>query len=196
MKKIFLSMLLIAGALTSQAAKKTSPIADVKEVNFYGIDYSKCQTTEVSDNPDETVKALSAINHLFVSEPKKFNIERFTQKKSGVIDVSVGTNLTESMKVDSLNALAGNHRVTDAEVESTIKGLELKETSGTGLILIGECLNKIKTEGTYRIVFFDIASRNIIADWEETGKAGGFGLRNYWAKTVFTVMDGIKNKKQ
>ncbi|MBP3717642.1 MAG: hypothetical protein J6I79_09135 [Paludibacteraceae bacterium] len=35
---------------------------------------------------------------------------------------------------------------------------------------------------------FHIATREIVEKWEAEGEPGGFGLRNYWAKSVYNTL--------
>ena len=46
------------------------------------------------------------------------------------------------------------------------------------------------------MVFFDIKSRNIVSSFKLTGAASGFGLRNYWAGSVYDAMKKVKKYKQ
>lgn len=196
MKKLLFWALLLVSAITCQAAKKASPIANVQSVNFYGVDYSKCHTFGIEGDAKEIAKTLANINDLFVNESKKYDVTKFTKKKVAVIDINVGKTLSEGINADELATNSTSNKVSDEDVANTVKNLTLNETSGTGLILVGEYLSKQKAEGTYQVVFFDIASRNIVAKWQATGKAGGFGLRNFWAKSVYLVMDAIKTYKE
>lgn len=196
MKKIFLGMLLFFCSCVCFAAKKSSPIAKVSTINFYGVDYTKCRAAGLEGTPEQISKALTNINDLFVTEAKKYDVAKMTKKKVGVVDTKVAAAMCENMNADSLLIQSTGNKLSSEVVESTIKNLNLKETKGTGLLLIGEYLNKSKSEGSYRVVFFDIESRSIIAQWEATGKAGGFGLRNFWAKSVYLVMDAIKSYKE
>lgn len=195
MKKIILWVLLFVSAITCQAAKK-SPIANINSVNFYGVDYSNCRTFGVEGGSENVAKTLANINNLFVSEAKKYDVEKFTKKKVNVVDISVGRTISEGVDADALATNEQGNVVSDEAVENAIKNLNLKENSGIGLILVGEYLSKPKAEGTYQVVFFDVASRNIVAKWRATGKGGGFGLRNYWAKSVYLVMESIKSYKE
>ena len=62
-------------------------------------------------------------------------------------------------------------------------------------MIFADFLNKKKQVGIYQYVFFDIASREIVETWEATGEAGGFGFRNYWAKSVYNTLKTNRFKK-
>ena len=66
-----------------------------------------------------------------------------------------------------------------------MKALPLKEAEGTRLIFVAKPLNKGRNQGIYHIVFFDVASREILDTWRATGKARGFGLCSYRAGSIY-----------
>ncbi len=45
------------------------------------------------------------------------------------------------------------------------------------------------------VTFFDIASKTVLLTEKMSGKAGGAGFRNYWARAYYNVMDKIQKKE-
>ena len=73
MKKL-LSIALCLIAVGGFAQKgKTKMAAD-----FYGVDYSCVSVIGANEQPAEFIKAFEAINRLFLSEPKKYDVAGFT----------------------------------------------------------------------------------------------------------------------
>ena len=94
-----------------------------------------------------------------------------------------------------------NIKTLDKDIEpiniaEKIKGYPIKETSGDGFIVIATLLDKSTNKATYKVVLFDIETREIIREKEFTSKAGGFGLRNFWAKTIYTLTKKFKFEKK
>ena len=58
-----------------------------------------------------------------------------------------------------------------------------------------ESFNKPKRIGTMWVTFFDIASKTVLLTEKMSGKAGGAGFRNYWARAYYNVMDKIQKKE-
>ena len=54
--------------------------------------------------------------------------------------------------------------------------------------MIAKTHDKSEGRGIYELVVFDIATRDIITQKLVVGKARGFGLRNYWAHTIFNII--------
>ena len=63
-----------------------------------------------------------------------------------------------------------------------IRAYKLPHQSGRGIVLIAWVLNKIQT-------------RKILFNSEVVGDAGGAGLRNYWANSVYSIIKDKKLKK-
>lgn len=56
-----------------------------------------------------------------------------------------------------------------------------------GLVLIATTLDKGNGIGYYTAVLFDPATQEVILQMDMAGKPGGFGLRNYWAGSVYNA---------
>ena len=68
----------------------------------------------------------------------------------------------------------------------------MPQTEGVGVVLVAKLLNKPMSKATYELITFDISTREILSKREVSGKAGGFGLRNYWAGSVYNIIKSIK----
>jgi hypothetical protein len=54
---------------------------------------------------------------------------------------------------------------------------------------------KLEEAGYMWVVFFDLSNKNILLMENMTGKAGGFGWRNYWARSFYTVLKEIEKTR-
>ncbi len=135
-----------------------------------------------------------SINNLFISEVKKYNIAKFLNKEVLGTHIENVKARASEIKVDDLFTTNSDFKLDDNTVKQIIKSLSIKEKEGTGFILVAERLNKLQNKGYYHVVFFDIKSRDIIDTWKADGKARGFGLRNYWAGSVYSVLKNMKLK--
>ena len=84
--------------------------------------------------------------------------------------------------------------VSTDDIREMVKNYELPHTNGTGVVFIAQTLDKRKAEATYAVVFFDVATRRLISLDIMSGKAGGAGLRNYWANSVYDVLKHWKKR--
>ena len=93
MKKL-LAMALCLVAVSGYAQKGKEKIA----ADFYGVDYSCVNVKGADEEPGAFIKAFEAINRLFLSEPKKYDVAGFT----GIDILSTGVEQAN----ESLGALA------------------------------------------------------------------------------------------
>ena len=78
--------------------------------------------------------------------------------------------------------------VTINKIKAAIEALPIQKTPGVGMVFIAQFLDKSNNRGTYEVVFFNTETKEIIEEWITDGKARGFGLRNYWAGSVYSAL--------
>ena len=66
------------------------------------------------------------------------------------------------------------------------------KTDGIVLLIVAKELNKGKNSGIFIALIFDGDTGKLISENEFTGKAGGFGLRNFWAGAIHSGMKSYK----
>ena len=76
------------------------------------------------------------------------------------------------------------------------RNYSIEEKSGNGFIVIATLLDKSANKASYKVVLFDIETREILKEKEFTSKAGGFGLRNFWARTIYTLTKKFNFEKK
>jgi hypothetical protein len=192
MKKTILLAILAVLSVTFSKAQTLDDLYNAESITWYGLDYTNAYFIASMDFPD--VYALkskfSAWNELIIMEREKYDLEKFFNT-----DVSINLDMME--KRNERIRLKG--RITDddfksshlehANIQEIVNTYNLEgEDAGIGLVFIVESLSKPNTKGAYWVTFFDIQSKKVISTERYLGKAGGFGLRNYWAKSYYNVM--------
>ena len=201
MKKLLLSVLMIASVVISanaqKTAKKKSPIANIESISFYGVDFSQGKVYGATDEPEKLKKAFEEINGLFLSEPAKYNVAELTGKPVNKTNVQAVSASNSGVSANSVKTQDGSFTISEANIKTALKNLKIESgDSGTGFVVVAQQLNKTTQVGTFYMVFFDIKSRNIVSSFKLTGAASGFGLRNYWAASVYDAMKKVKKYKQ
>ena len=183
--------------LSATAQKKMSPLAGLGSMTFYGIDFSKGRVYGSVDEPEKLRKAFGDINMLFITEPEKYNVAKFVGKPMNEIRIDAVTNMNDTIPLDSIKTIVKGHSLSDSIIAQTVRNLNIVPYNhGVGLVMIMETLDKPGEEGTFEFVLFDIDTRNISRHWSLTGKPAGFGLRNYWAHSVYEVLEKVKTYKE
>ena len=182
--------------LGSFVAKAQQSLKEVRKVNYYGIDFSKVKIYRTQESEAQFQRAFKAINDLTLLEDKKYDFAKFFRKSVEwksfeVADQRNFSNeaflLPPKLSRKQLNEI----RLSDAELGEVV-GNYGNGDDGVGVVIIGVLLNKEVPEGIYEVVFFDVQSKEIVFHKEVRGKARGFGLRNYWA---YSVYDALKRWK-
>ncbi|GAB1373914.1 hypothetical protein MASR1M46_07950 [Bacteroidales bacterium] len=171
------------------------------KMNFYGVDFTLVKTFGVKEDVGKTALAFEAINKLIVTETKKYQYGNFFKKYIRQIAQTTDLGRIESIGFDNVNIDEAIYKarvmdeegmptynkafkIDDADLARLIKSFNTGTDTGYGVIYVAELLNKEDGVGNFIAVFFDVKSKKIIFADRVSGKAGGFGLRNYWASPL------------
>ena len=191
-KSIFLIVCLITGLAGSINAQNKGKALNEKTMTWFGVDFSLAKFTLVTDDPAVIVSQyMKSINTLILAEPEKYNLAMYFNKSEVASDLEIVTERNSKIDPGSL-VVPDKYTVAPEEVEKLVKSYNTKGP-GMGLVFVAENLNKAAQTGTYYVCFFDMATKEIIDAKPYTGKAAGFGFRNYWAGSVFNIMKTWKN---
>lgn len=195
MKKILL--ILFAFILVSPLcfSADTKDVFHTNQIVWCGLDFSKAKMVGPGFNdPDAIVtEFLKSWNDLILKESKKYNIKEATQKDNIIYDISAVTE--RNQKIDKSKILSENsYQITKADVEAAIAEYKLDSNTGIGLVFVVEAFDGIEKEGRMWVTFFDIATKKVLLSEKMSGKSGGFGFRNNWAKSYFLVIRELKDK--
>lgn len=190
MKKI----LLLFGLLVSSFAfgQNNKELKEIKNVNFYGVDFSLAKVYGAAETSEQFKKAFDGINFLFISEAKKYDIAKLLNKTVNKVELDIANQLNRQVKLDKLMADNNYYSVDSKILSEHIKSLPIKDEKGVGLILVAQLLNKASNKGTFQVVYFDLVSRDILLNCPSEGKAKGFGLRNFWAASMYKALKEAK----
>ncbi len=190
MKKQFLLLSFIL--VFSLAMKEPDPkIFSSPTLICCGLDFSeaKCIGAAGFTEPDKIVDLyFDNWNDLVLTERDKYDVQEFYEKANQVNDLSVVEERNDMPKVEGL-VINNAYSFEDGQVEKMIKSYDLKDNDeGLGLVYIVEALNKVEKEAAIYVVFFDIASKEILWQKKYSENAAGFGFRNYWAGAIHNTM--------
>jgi hypothetical protein len=188
MKKVLCAaLLLFSFAFTFGQSNKSAAAKDAKSITFYGVDFSLSKAFGVGESPAMLKNAFDNINMLFTTEAKKYNIYSFFSKDEVVNSFDMVNKLNRDIDEAGINGTNKQYSVSSEEITKHIKAYKTEGT-GVALILIAERLDKLDNLGTFHVVFFDKKTKEILLDRVSSAKAAGFGLRNYWASSIYKIM--------
>lgn len=185
--------LLLALAGRAQSLK-TFFNEETTPLTYLGVDFTNAKVIGESAVPaDMRDRLFPGINAVVMNEPKKYDL-------SGAFHRQVTMDITSTDKrnqnvdvaaIKSENAADFNH-LEAADVAAAVKKLDLNGKKGIGLLFVMEGMSKPQKEASMYMVLIDMESEKVLLAERLTAKAQGFGFRNYWAHTVYKVLEDIR----
>jgi hypothetical protein len=181
----------------SLIAQDMSEVFQTKSATWFGFDYSEAYFigTDGFTEPDEIKnRFFNSWNELVENEYDKYNIGRYFRKES--IDFSLDIVTSRNKEVDIYNRITNDSKkanlLDDKKVQEIINEYNFTdEQQGLGIVFIVESYSKTIVTGNYFVTLFDIDSKKVLLTERISGKAKGFGMRNYWAHSYYKVMKNI-----
>ncbi len=201
MRKFWLivSSIFMAANLMAQSANEALL---AREITWYGIDYSRVKLIgEFSQFGDAGVKSESEIrdkyfpawNELVLKEANKYDIKSAFRKNHVIYDLDAVNLRNSRVNPGHLISLSDNDQNNlDEDAIQAIVSEYPASGKGYGLVFIAKSLDKRREMGSYHVVLFDKESRKVVFNKILTGKAAGFGIRNYWARSYYEVLEQSK----
>lgn len=172
------------------------------KVTWLGLDFSNAQLVgefsqfaDAGSNSTDEVKDkyFPAWNNFFYTEADKYNVSDMIRNSDVDLDIEMIMELNKNADSKKLRTYDAK-RYSEEDIKSFVKKYDLKGKSGLGLVLINETLNKNEEMAYYHFVVIDMASKKVLFQERMIGKPGGFGLKNYWAKSFYNVMADVEKK--
>lgn len=191
----FLAVGLICFAsFSSVAAQDFQKVKDATDITWYGIDLTKAKLVGTPidfKNLNAIVKThFASWNHLFLSEPAKYDLAGATGKK---ISFETKTALEQNALVDTVTLISTErNQLTEADIKDAVKKYKA-DASGVGMAMVVE--NFDKPLGTLRlyVVFFDPSNGSVFTFKKYENRVGGAGFRNYWASGFYKSILQLKS---
>lgn len=182
MKKIFLLAVAILFVTVCVCEAQNKSKKETVKVNFYGVDFSSVNVVGADETEDKFMTAFAGINQLLISEQSKYNVGKFLNLD--ILSLQIGYAIEQIDKLKDVTFK--DNKDSKISLEEIIKSYPATEENS--LFIVAKELNKSTNTGTFIAVIFD-ANKQIIYEQEFSGKAGGFGLRNFWANALY---NGLK----
>ncbi|MBS1587496.1 MAG: hypothetical protein JSS82_18330 [Bacteroidetes bacterium] len=204
MKKLVLSLMALMIGAAAWAQSKADITDPSKELTWLGLDFTQLKfigdAAQWKDAGEITNGAMRdryfpGWNDLFVKEQKKYDVAKATNRA----DVKYATNVTEkannsiknpSFFTDDANAYT---HLTEQQVNDLVRKYDFQGNKGLGLLFFVESMSKGKEEAAMWVTFVDMGSKKVLLTKRLTEKSGGFGFRNYWAKTFNMALKDMGN---
>ena len=202
---VLATVLLITVSSFAQVSKSDVFNSD-KEITWLGIDFTQLKfigsATQWKDageitNAQLRDKYFPGWNSLFINEQKKYAVAAAVSRT----EVKFATDVTEKAN----NSIRGNiftddpneyKHLDEGQISKLVSSNDFQGNKGIGMLFFMESMSKGKEEGALWVTFVDMNSKKVLLTKRLTEEAGGFGFKNYWAKTfVGALKDTRKSIK-
>lgn len=193
-----LVILLAAFLAAATSFGQKSDISNAKSWTWLGIDYTHCYFITSMDfiDADDLLSKTKAWNNLVYTEREKY-IEKALEGKNVTFSADMIKDM--NMEIDMESRITNDEslykHLDPTQAEQIVSNYKIPDDlSGVGLVFIAESYSKPEEAGAYFVTFIDLSTKKVLSTERMTGKAKGFGLRNYWAYTFYKVLQEIGKK--
>jgi len=202
MKTTILSFVFVVSGLWVIAQNTSKDLFSKDEIIWFGLDFSKSKMIGQFDQgagiapatgSEVKTKWIPAWNGVILNEPEKYDLKKTFRKTSVYKDLSVVNKSNAKIDVDNIMTY-NDYKLKNAEtdIQEIISGYgNGDKTEGIGVVFIVEYFDKVAQTASVYVTFFDIATKKVLFREHMYAKGGGFGLRNYWCKTIFEILKQI-----
>ncbi|WP_212006406.1 hypothetical protein [Chitinophaga sp. HK235] len=199
-RKVFpLTVLLLGFFISATQAQKLKNFLENTDSSFtwLGVDFTQARLLgDAAANAVDIVdRHFAGINDVVINEPKKYDVAGAFHRSKVTYDVTATNKRNaaankEALKSDNNDDIT---RLKPADITKLVKGIDVNGKKGIGVLFVMESMNKTGKEASMYVTVIDMATRNVLLTERMTGKAKGFGFRNYWAFSVHDVMDDFSS---
>lgn len=186
------------------AQSALSQIPENEEITWLGMDFTGARfigsATQFKDageitSSDFRDKYIPAWNQLFINEPKKYNVAEAVHRSQVNYAIEITEKVNNGIKKDFFSTNPSDYgSLTADNVAEMVNKYDFNGKKGVGLMFFVDGMSKAKSEASAWITFVDMKSKKVLLTAHKTGKAGGFGFRNYWAKSFDNLLNGVKSE--
>lgn len=191
---LLLPTMVAVGQDPSDVFKETTPIT------WLGLDFTATKfigDRERLGSESDLRHLLVALNELLITEEAKFDIAAAIDKKKVVRDFDVTQD--NNAKLDVMGMLSNSEKdylhLTREGVAEIISKYDFKGLTGIGLMFNIESFSKLNAEASMYVTFIAMDTKEVLFTERLVAPPAGFGMRNFWAKTVYEVMIKMKKKE-
>lgn len=201
MKKLLLFVCLMVAGNTF--AQKPDLFDANTPITWLGLDFSQMkfigQASQWKDageitNSQLRDKYFPGWNEFFVKEKDKYKVADAVRRTEVDYAIDVTDKANNSLKGNFFENDGNLYQALDEKkIATLVKKYDFKGKTGIGMMFFVEGMSKGKEHASMWVTFVDMKSKTVLLTKQMEGKAGGFGFRNYWAKTFFNVLKDVKD---
>ena len=191
MRKLILLFIIVAltGHVFGQSIEE---LKDSESITWFGVDFSETRFIGKYDfkSPWELKeKYIPEWNQLVLREPEKYDLRKFFSKPK--IETELGDVFERNSKINESEIIVGfeesDYELNEEKIQDIVSEYKADYT-GYGVVFIAESFNKSLEKGNVWVTYFYIPTKKVVLTKKISAEPMGFGIRNYWARVIYKVM--------
>lgn len=203
--KVVSAVFLLLSLLSAhaQTAKDLFHSEDVK-ITWLGIDYTHVklkggfsQFMGFGEKKPEEIRDnyFPSWNKLVLRESDKYDISGMVHRDRINYEIDHFMDINAETPASDLEVYNIPEEFTTEDIQGFADEYEHEETEGIGIFLVAELLNKPDKEGCFHFVAINMENNEVLFHKRLVGEPGGFGIRNYWAGSLYHISKEIRKDK-
>lgn len=202
--KGFILVLFFCSNIQSLSAQTIKDVFTSSETSilYLGIDYTRARLINDPSKPGIAVRdeIYPAINAVVINEPKKYDLQKAFNKSMINNSLGIVNKRNKAINAENIESSesADYSRLKEEDINKLVSGIDFENKKGIGLLFIVEAMKKVDKRGfsSIWVTLVDMGAKKVLMTERMEGEsAGGFTFRNYWASTIFSVIEAIDKKK-
>lgn len=188
-------------SLTAQNIKDVFTSSETA-ILWLGIDFTQTRLINEVSKPGIAVRdeIFPGINALVINEPKKYDLQKAFNKSMINNSLGIVTKRNKAINAENIESTESSdyNRLKEEDINKLVSGIDFEGKKGIGLLFIVEAMKKEDKLGfsSIWVTFVDMGANKVLMTERMIGEsAGGFSFRNYWASTIYSVIESIEKKK-
>ena len=197
---LFFIILSFSNLFHAQEALDLFKVSEHK-ISWLGIDFSHVKLiggfTQFSGAGSQSVVDIRddffpSWNNLVLAEPDKYDLKGMLRKGEVIYDISMIMNINSTCPVEEMED-QNTPNYTLENIKEFVSLYPIESKTGIGILLIAESLNKNAQEAHFHFVAINMSTKEILIHERLRGEPTGFGLKNYWAGSIYRIMKDIRD---
>lgn len=200
MKKpiLYLTLLVVSIQLNAQTARDV--FKSGTPVTWLGLDFTEARfigDRERLGSHSDVLHLMEAINQLIINEPTKYDIAEAIERTRIEKAINITSNRNSVLEVGELlsDKSKDYQRLKPSDIEAIIGEYDFEDLTGIGLMFNVESFSKMDESASVWVTFINMDTKEVLFTQRLTGKPGGFGLRNYWGRSIYSIIESVKKKE-
>ncbi|MCB0699537.1 MAG: hypothetical protein H6551_06915 [Chitinophagales bacterium] len=202
MKKLIqLTVMVIAMSVSVFAQSRSDVFDSDKDVTWLGMDFTTLNfvgdATQFKDAGEITNNQLRekffvVWNEIFLDEKDKYDVAGAINRGRVKYATDVTASANSKDKKDHFTNDGGAFRhLRESDIDKMVSGYNYKSNKGVGMMFVVEGMHKEVKKASIWVVFVDMGKKKVLFKKRMDGKAGGFGFKNYWAKSFYNALKEV-----